>query len=151
MLYAMLSSQLFFSCEGAAQHVHLSSVCVSVRLWTKLNFCLCPCPFLPPFCPLFTPLYPFIPLYTPLYPFIPLYAPLCPFYAPSCPFTPLYTSLQDITCFYTLYKLSSSQDLVIGLVFIFKPSPNKVNKQISHIPSQNQPECSIIWTFFWPK
>ena len=128
-----------FSCKGAAQRVHLSSVCLSVCPFQ--NWILCPfmslfapfCPFVPlcaplfpfmsllcpfyvPFMSLYVPLCLFVPLYAPLCTFMPLYAPLCPFmplYAPLCPF---YTSLQAFTCFYTLYKLSSSQDLVVGLV-----------------------------------
>ena len=48
-----------FSCEGAAQHVHLC-LCLSVRLTvSKLNF-LCP---LCPFVSLYAPLYSFIPHY----------------------------------------------------------------------------------------
>ncbi len=35
---------------------------------------------------------------------------------PLCPFMPLFTSLKAFTCFYMLYKLSSCQDLVVGLV-----------------------------------
>ena len=63
-----------FSCEGAAQHLYLCSVCPSVCPWSKLNFFL------------------FTPLYTPLCLFMPLCAPLClfmPLYAPFCPFIPL--------------------------------------------------------------
>ena len=80
-------------------------------------------PVLCPFMPLYVPLCPFMPLLCPFYaPFMPLLCPLYPFmplYAPMCPFMPLYTSLQAFTCFYTLYKLSSFQDLVAGLVFYY--------------------------------
>ena len=85
------------------------------------------------FLPIYTALYPLMPLYVPLCFFMPLLATLCPFLAlyaplfpfmPLCapsyclhPFTSLYTSLQAFTCFYMLYKLSSSQDLVVGLVY----------------------------------
>ena len=68
----------FFSCEGAAQHVHLS-LCVSVRLSvSKLNFCL------------FNPLSPCLRPFTcnvpsVCIPFVSLCAPLCPL----CPFMPL--------------------------------------------------------------
>ena len=44
--------------------------------------------------------------------FMPIYAPLCPF----MPLMPLYAPLCPFTSFYMLYKLSSSQDLVVGLV-----------------------------------
>ena len=82
---------IFFSCEGAAQHVHLSFVCLSVSK--------------PEFLPVYTPLYPLMPLCAPLCPFMPFYAPftpLCPFmplFVSFCPFMPLYASLQAFTCF----------------------------------------------------
>ena len=95
----------------------VASVCLSVygQNWISPNLHC----FIPPY----APLCPFVPLYAPFGHFMPLYAPFWPFIplcAPSyClhPFTSLYTSLQAFTCFYMLYKLSSSQDLVVGLVF----------------------------------
>ena len=53
---------------------------------------------------------PFVSLCVPLFPFMPLYC--------LCPFIPLCKLLHAFTHFYTLYKLSSSQDLIVGLVFI---------------------------------
>ena len=62
----------------------------------------------------------------PLCPFLVLFALFCPFmplYAPLCPFMPLYTPLYLFTSFYvlyTLYKLSSFQDLIAGFVLFSK-------------------------------
>ena len=138
---------LFLAAKAQLNTCTCVSVCVSVRLWSKLNFSL------------FTPLYtlsklsqavtschklskadtcchkPFtcnvpsvcIPFPSVCIPLLHvmfrlcafLCSTLCPFVSlcvPLCPFIPLYTSLQVFTCFYTLYKLSSSQDLVVGLV-----------------------------------
>ena len=47
-LLTSLLAQTFFSCKGAAQHVHLSCVCVSISPWSKLIFF-----------PVYTPLNPF--------------------------------------------------------------------------------------------
>ena len=103
---------------------NVPSVCIP-----PIHVMLCLCAFsynpLCPFVPLYDPLCPFMPLYAPLSPFMPLYDPLYPFiplYAPLCPFTPLYTSLHAFTCFYMLCKLRSSQDLIVGLVYIKKRS-----------------------------
>ena len=139
---------MIFSCEGAAQHVHLSCVCQSVRGQNWISAYLIPfllvytpshvmfrlCAF--PLCPFmslyYVPLCPFImSLYVPLYPFMPLYTPVCPYmplYAPVCPFTPFYISLQAFTCFYTLYKLSSYRDLVAGFVSFSVNKTIKIKK-----------------------
>ena len=94
-----------FSCEGAAQHVHLClclCVCLSVRLSVvKTEFLPVYTP-LHPLMPLCAPLCPFMPLYVPLFPFIPLYATLChfmPLYTPLCLFIPLYKLLHAFTRF----------------------------------------------------